>query len=198
MTLALQAHFSGCIEGRGLVSPPNHSSAVLSNAYFLLEEKNGSNMGQSWSGTISGWPRNVILLESKPNALWAAVCYRALRGLAFVISIQSKEIIHTAQHQFWDRNRKVGCFNPHTLSQGQCLGFDQHGYIHHVAAFLFPQGKELCQDCTLQWPFWRLSGMEENIPLGFSSLPATSLQAEAPFSSVVFCDPLIKDNLGPQ
>ena len=198
MTLDLQADFSCCIESKGLVSSLNRISAVLSNAYFLLEEQNRSNMGQCCSGTVSVCHRNVIWLEPKPNALWSAVYYQALSGLAFVISTQSKQIMHAGEHQFWEGNRKVGCFNPDMLSQGQCLGFEQHGYIHHVATFLLFQGTELCQDWIMQWPFWRFNGMEENIPLGFSTLPATSLQAEVPFSSAVLRDLLIKDNLRPR
>lgn len=69
MTLDLQVYFSCCIEGKGLVSLLNHLSVVLSNAYFLLDEKNRSNTGQRWSGTGSGCPRKVISLEPKPNAL---------------------------------------------------------------------------------------------------------------------------------
>jgi len=38
--------------------------------------------------------------------------------------------------------------------------------------------------------------MEENTSLGFSTLPAMSLQAEVPFSSAVLCELLVKDILG--
>jgi len=69
VTLELRTHFTCCIEGKGLVATLNHSSDALSNAQFLLEENNRTNMGQSWSGTDIGYPRIVLLLEPKPKDL---------------------------------------------------------------------------------------------------------------------------------
>lgn len=96
-----------CIVGKGLVSPPNHNSVVLSSAYFLLEEKSRSKKVLRWSGTIPGCPTDVTLLEPRSNTLWSAVYYQTLGEIVFVISILSKQIAHSGEHQFWDRNRKV-------------------------------------------------------------------------------------------
>lgn len=155
-------------------------------------------MGQCWSGTVLGWPRDIISLQSKPNALRAAVCCQALSGVAFATFTQSKQIIPAVEHQSWEWNRKVGWLNPCVFSEEQCLGFEQHGYTQSCHCFLPLPGKGNVPGLELQWLFWRLIRVKENKPLGLSTFPAISLQAEVPFSRALLCDLLIKDNLGPR
>lgn len=171
------------------VSPLNPISAVMSNACFLLQDKVRSNIGQGRSGTISGCPRKVILLEPKPNSLWSGVYCTQWTCICNFHKVQGSNSCRSTS--FLGGNRRFWKVLKAGLNQISSVK-DKLGL---QATWLDP----LC------WCLFPLPGLDSGVPVGWrkAQLLASPLFLQLPAAAVPFCravlwDLLIKDKLWPQ